>query len=458
MALADNANGATLTDQLFQAIRRLIAEGVWRRGDRIPGSRVLARDANVSRTTVMTTIEMLVAEGLLETRGTAGTFVSGSLPAPPAAPVPVTPLAPHLAPFSVGAPGLDLFPLHVWRRLQTRRWSTMPMAALDDGDEAGLPELRAAIATHVDASRGIKCGADQVVVVSSAQSAIHLATLVLARGAQAWVEEPGYFGTHHAVRSAGAEPVPVAVDGEGLSIESGIATAPHARLAVVTPACQFPLGVAMSLERRSALLEWAGAHDGWIVEDDYDSEFPAMKRVLRPLAATAAGTRIVYVNTFSKTLFPALRLAYLIVPEALVDRFIAARRGVDRNATVPNQMVLADFLNTGQFARHLRICREAYAERRAAMLEGLQREFGGALRVPAHLPGLHVCTTYARDVDDTALAAAAAKGGIVAEPLKRFYLGPPAQRGLLLGYAGFTPAVIRAQLRALARALMPLLR
>jgi GntR family transcriptional regulator/MocR family aminotransferase len=457
MALAEGGEGATLTDQLFQTIRRLIADGVWRRGERIPGSRVLARDAKVSRTTVVATIDMLVAEGLLETRGTAGTYVAASASAPRATPG-AQAAAPHAAPFSVGAAGLDLFPLHVWRRLQTRRWRTMPLAALDDGDEAGLPELRAAIAAHVDASRGIKCSASQVVIASSAQAAIHLATLVLAdRGAQVWTEEPGYFGTPQAVRAAGAEPVPVPVDAEGLMVGEGIARAPAAKLAIVTPACQFPLGVPMSLARRRELLDWAAAQNAWIIEDDYDCEFPSTKRVLRPLAALGEASRVVYVNTFSKTLFPALRLAYAIVPEALVDRFIAARRGIDRNTTVPNQMVLADFLSTGQFARHLRHCRDAYAERRAVMLEGIEREFGGALKTNTFSTGLHICATYQGSADDAHLAALALRSGIVVEPLRRFFAGPQTQAGLLLGYAGFTPAVIRVQLRTFAHAIRPAL-
>jgi GntR family transcriptional regulator/MocR family aminotransferase len=458
MALSERADGATLTDHLFQAMRRLILDGVWRHGERIPGSRILARDAKVSRSTLVATVEMMVAEGLLETRGKSGTYVAWTRTLPAAKPAtgeqaPFT--APHLAPFSVGAPGLDLFPLKIWRRLQARRWSTMPLAALDDGDEAGLLELRAAIAQHVDASRGIKCGAHQVVIMSSAQSAVHLATLVLAeRGAQVWTEEPGYFGTPSAMRAVGAEPIPVPVDEEGIVVDKGIALAPSATLAVVTPACQFPLGVPMSLARRKQLLSWARNRRSWIIEDDYDSEFPCTKNVPRPLAA-GPDSRVIYVNTFSKTLFPALRLAYLIVPEVLVDRFIAARRGVDRNTTVPNQMVLADFLDTGQFAKHLRRCREAYRERRVVMVEGIKREFGAALSLRENLPGLHICATYQGSADDADLAALARKHGIVVEPLKRFFAGTPACRGLLLGYSGFTAPVIRAQLRALARVLKP---
>jgi GntR family transcriptional regulator/MocR family aminotransferase len=319
--------------------------------------------------------------------------------------------------------------------------------------------LRASIAAHQGASRGIKCGTHQVIIVSSAQSAIHLSALVLAeRGAKVWTEEPGYFHAASAIRAAGVVPVPVLVDDEGLIVEEGERLASHARLAVVTPACQFPLGVPMSLARRNELLHWARTRDAWIVEDDYDSEFPAAKHVIRPLAALSGSDRVIYVNTFSKTMFPALRLAYLIVPEVLVDRFIVARRGIDRNASVPNQMVLADFLNTGQFARHLRRCREAYRERRRVMVEGIAREFAGVLSVRDNLPGLHVCATCEANVDDTELAALAARAGIAVEPLKVFYAGPPLQRGLLLGYAGYTPAVIRAQLRVLGRALRPALR
>jgi GntR family transcriptional regulator / MocR family aminotransferase len=462
MALSERSPGATLTDRLFQAMRRLIAEEVWRPGERIPGSRILARDAKVSRTTVLATLEMLVAEGLLETRGASGTFVAVSRGKPAGKSVTseqASHPAPRSTPFMVGVPGLDLFPLHVWRRLQTRRWSTMPLAGLDDGDEAGLFELREAIATHIDASRGIKCGAHQILIMSSAQAAIHLAMLVLAeRGAQVWTEEPGYFGLHSAMRAAGAKPVPVPVDDEGIVVEEALRLAPAANLAVVTPACQFPLGMPMSLDRRRQLLTWARTKSAWIIEDDYDSEFPSSKTVLRPLAASSGPARVVYVNTFSKTIFPALRLAYLIAPEELVDRFIAARRGVDRAATVPNQMVLADFLNTGQFARHLRRCREAYRERRAAMVEGIEREFGGALSAPGNMPGLHVCATYEGRAADADLAELARQNGIVLEPLKRFFTGPQTQRGLLLGYAGFTPAIIRKELRTLARALTPALR
>jgi GntR family transcriptional regulator/MocR family aminotransferase len=334
----------------------------------------------------------------------------------------------------------------------------MPLSGLDDGDEAGELELRTAIAAHVDASRGIQCSPSQVIIVSSAQSAIHLAALVLAARGEVWVEDPGYFGTLSAIRSAGAEPIAVPVDENGLMVEEGISRAPQAKLAVVTPASQFPLGVTMPLERRHALTQWAAGAGAWIVEDDYDSEFPIAKRVLRPLAALSAASRVIYINTFSKTLFPALRLAYLIVPETLVGRFIAARRGIERNATVPNQMVLTDFLSTGQFARHLRRCREAYAERRAVMLEGIAREFAGALRTHEHRSGLHICATYDAEVDDGDLASRAAKAGVVVEPLHRFFSGSQSQRGLLLGYAGFTPAVIRAQLSTLARAIGPALR
>lgn len=461
MTLAAQARGATLTGQLFQSMRRLITEGVWRRGERIPGSRILARDASVSRTTVLATIEMLVAEGLLETRGTAGTFVAGTSADKSTAPAKASAIplpAPNLVPFSASTPALDLFPLRVWRRLQARRWSTMPLAALDDGDDAGLLELRAAITAHLDASRGIKCGAHQIVVVSSAQSAIHLAALVLAeRGAKVWTEEPGYFSAASAVRAAGAQTVPVPVDDEGLIVDEGVRLAPQAKMAIVTPACQMPLGVPMSLTRRTQLLHWARTHEAWIVEDDYASEFPAAKRVSNPLAAMASSDRVIYVNTFSKTLFPALRLAYLIVPEPLVERFIAARRGIDRNASVPNQMVLADFLNTGQFARHLRRCREAYSERRRAMVDGLAREFDDLLNVRDNLPGLHVCATYDALVDEAQIAALAGAQGINFEPLKQFYAGISTQRGLVLGFAGFTPAIIRTQLRVLAKAIRPAL-
>ncbi len=457
------AREGTLTEELFQAMRRLIAQGIWLRGDKLPGSRLLARDAKVSRTTVLAAIEMLVAERLLEARGRSGTYVAGAQsPAPDsmqgALPESFASNVAGARAFTVGAPGVDLFPLSIWRRLQAHRWRHMPLAALDDGDEAGWPELRAAIAAHVGASRGIKCRSEQVIVVTSAQSAIHLAAIVLAPpGTAVWMEEPGYFGTRSALLAAGMRPVAVPVDDEGINVEIALQLAPAAQIAVVTPSCQFPLGVRMSPDRRRQLLAWARWRNAWIVEDDYDSEFSFAKATQSPLAAMQKSSRVVHINTFGKTLFPTLRLAYLITPEALVDKFLAARRGIDRNATVPNQMVLADFLNKGQFARHLRRCRDAYRERWAAMSEGIAHEFGDTLVVPDQPPGLHICATFTSRCDDAEIAQLARRRGIVVEPLSRFFSDVPTRRGILLGFAGFAPNVIRRELRALASAIRPAL-
>ena len=444
-------------------MRRLITDGVWARGEKLPGSRLIARDAKVSRTTVLSALDMLVSEGLLETRGRSGTYVAWTRSVAKAVAPGTTPDMPALAPkeappFTVGAPGLDLFPLKAWRRFQARRWARMPLTALEDGDDAGWLELRTAIAAHVDASRAIKCRAEQVIIMTSAQSAIHLAARVLTeRGQQAWMEEPGYHGTRSALLAVGASPVPVPVDHDGLRVDEALRVAPSALFAVVTPSCQFPTGVVMSPSRRRQLLAWAMSVNGWIVEDDYDSEFPFAKNSQQPLAAMADGSRVIYVNTFSKTLFPSLRLAYLIAPDALVDRFLAARRGIDRNTTVPNQMVVADFLNTGQFAKHLRRTREAYRERHTALVEGLRQELGEALSIDRQSPGLHVCATFTADIGDAEVAALALRQGVVVEPLSQFFAGTPFRQGILLGYPAFSPDAIRRNVRTLARVIKPLL-
>ncbi len=447
-----------LAELLFESLRNRILDGVWRHGEKLPGTRVIARDAGVSRWTAVIAVDMLIAEGLVEARKRSGTYVSwsgaGSDFKPDIAAGDLTePSAPHI-PFAVGVPGLDLFPMPVWRRLQARRWKEMPLDALQTGHSAGWRELRAAIATHVAATRGLKCAATQVFVTTSAHAAIVLAGEVLCRpGCVVWMEEPGYFRTRAALQAARLAPVPVAVDREGLSIEDGRRQAPKAALAVVTPAFQFPTGVRLSDARKRSLLEWSAAVGSFIIEDDYAGEFAYGRTASPPLAAMPNAARVVYMNTFSTTVFPSLRLSYLIVPQVISDRFAEALRRSERYATVPNQIVLADFLESGQFAKHLRRCREAYTERRAALIDALREECGDRLSIDRNAGGLHLCAKFARKTDDAAVAAAAREAGIIVEPLSEFYAAAPAETGLLLGYAGFRPEALRDAARRLAAVL-----
>jgi GntR family transcriptional regulator/MocR family aminotransferase len=390
---------------------------------------------------------MLIAEGLAEARKRSGTYVSWSglatnfKPEAPSADQADVP-KPHL-PFAVGVPGLDLFPMQVWRRMQAHRWKQMPLDALQPGHDGGWPALREAIAFHVATMRGIKCQPSQVFVTTSAHSAMLLAGEVLCRpGSVVWMEEPGYFRTRTALQAAGLAPVPVVVDDEGIDVADGRRQAPKAAMAVVTSSCQFPTGVSLSEARRQSLLEWSSSVGSFIVEDDFAGEFE-LGRAAPPLAAMPTATRVVYMNTFTTTIFPSLRLSYLIVPRPLCERFNEVVRQTERYATVPNQIVLSDFLTSGQFVKHLRRCREAYAERRAVLIGALREECGDALLIDKAAGGLHLCAKFAQSRDDAAFAAAARDAGIIIEPLSRFFATTPKQSGLLLGFAGFRPDVLR---------------
>ena len=447
-----------LAELLFENLRNRILDGVWRHGEKLPGTRVIARDARVSRWTAVIAVDMLIAEGLVEARRRSGTYVSWSGGSSDFKPDIATgdltePSTPHI-PFAVGVPGLDLFPMQVWRRLQARRWKEMPLDALQAGHSAGWHELRSAIAAHVAATRGLKCAATQVFVTTSAHAAIVLAGEVLCRpGSVVWMEEPGYFRTRAALQAAGVTPVPVAVDREGISIADGRRQAPKAGLAVVTPAFQFPTGVRLSDARKQGLLEWSAAVGSFIIEDDYAGEFASGRMVSLPLAAMPNAARVVYMNTFSTTIFPSLRLSYLVVPRPIADRFAEALRRSERYATVPNQIVLADFLASGQFAKHLRRCRDAYAERRDVLTEALREECADTLSIDRTAGGLHLCAKFQHKTDDVKIATAARTAGIVVEPLSGFYADAPAETGLLLGHAGFRPEALRDGAKRLAAVL-----
>jgi GntR family transcriptional regulator/MocR family aminotransferase len=446
-----------LAQVVFENLRNRILDGLWRHGEKLPGTRLIAKDAGVSRWTAVMAVDMLIAEGLVEARKRSGTYVNWSGSGPElrpdmAAPGQAEGPKPHV-PFAVGVPGLDLFPMQVWRRLQAKRWKDMPVDALQTGHDGGWPELRAAIASHVGATRGIKCAPSQVFVTTSAHAAVILAGEVLCRtGSVVWMEEPGYFRTRAALQGAGLAPVPVMVDAEGISIADGRRLAPKAAMAVVTSSYQFPTGVALSDARKQELLAWSNQVGSFILEDDFACEFRRGRSATTPLAALPGAQRVVYMNTFSTTIFPSLRLSYLMVPRAIADRFAEALQRTERYATIPNQIVLADFVSSGQFAKHIRRCRDAYAERTQVLLESLREECAGLFAVlsPA---GMHVCARFAQRRDDAAVAAAAREAGLIVEPLSRFYAAPTTDSGLLLGFAGFRPDALRDAAKRLAKVL-----
>ena len=357
-------------------------------------------------------------------------------------------------PFRPRRPPLDVFPFADWARLVRREWGTFRHALLDYGEPAGYRPLREAIALHVGAARGVRCAPEQVVVTSGAQQAFDLLfRLLLDPGDEAWIEEPGYLDVRAALVGAGARLVPVPVDAQGIDVDAGVRLARRARLAVVSPAHQYPTGATLSATRRAALLAWAARAGAWVVEDDYDSYFRYRGRpltTLQQLDADAGGARVAYVGTFSKTMFPSLRLGYCVVPDALVDAVANARAVADRNSPIAEQAALAAFIDSGQYDRHLRRVRLVCAERHEAMRHEIARRLGGALTVTPATAGTHLLARLAALRAD-AVSRAAADAGLVAFPLGRYCLTPSANDTLVLGYGGLDPRRIARGVERLAR-------
>jgi GntR family transcriptional regulator/MocR family aminotransferase len=497
----DPALHAPLYEQIAQGVRQAILAGRLARGTRVPSSRAWAEALGVSRFTIVSAVEALAAEGYLVGRRGAGTFVAHALPerrmvAPgegrrrPSAIVAAVGPAPGLSgrgvalsavvitgprrdrdeprAFRPRRPPLDIFPVALWMRTVRRQWNADRYRYLDYGDPAGYRPLREAIARHVSATRGVRCSGDQVVVTSGSQQAFDLLfRLLLDPGDAAWIEEPGYLDVRAALTGAGARLVPVPVDAEGLDVDEGLRRAPTARLAIVSPSHQYPTGATLSAARRVRLLNWARRVGAWIVEDDYDSYFryrgrpmPALQTMDRDApGGSSTAARVIYVGTFSKTMFPSLRLGYTVVPDTLVDAVANARAVADRNSPIVDQAALADFIDEGHYDRHLRRVRRVCEERHDAMHAQFRRRFGGTATLSRAAAGTHVLATFAADRRRpagrksfaAAVARAATDADLVVFRLSRYCLEPPGTDALVLGYGGLTPARIAAGMDALAR-------
>lgn len=480
----DPRSATPLHRQLYEEIRAAVLGGRLSPGARLPSTRVLATDLDISRNTVAGAFDQLLAEGYIEGRPGAGTFVAKELPeqllrvspgvrAPARHRAPVaelskrgrllaaTPVAPaardgaSASAFRPGIPALDAFPRDLWARIAARLYRQSRFELFSYGDPAGHPPLRRAIAEYLRAARGVNCSWEQVIVTSGSQQALDLAARVLLDpGETAWVEDPGYFGARGAWTAAGIRCVPVPVDGEGLSVAHGELSAPQARLAYVSPSHQYPLGVTMSLARRMALLAWARRRSAWIAEDDYDSEFRYSGRPLAALQGLDTAGRVIYIGTFSKVLFPALRLGYMVVPTGAVDAFAAARALADRHPPGPSQALVAEFLAEGHFARHVRRMRTLYAERQAALLSAARREWGGLLDVSPADAGMHLVAWLPKGRSDREVSRRAAEAGISAPPLAAYYHSAAGRPALLLGYSCVNIRKIQEGARRLGAAMI----
>ena len=467
-----------LYQSLYTHIRAAILSGELKGGMKLPSTRALADELNISRNTVLNAYQQLLAEGYLEGKEGSGTFVAYVLPehlltapryptpriAPPTHAESRRPLFSERAkaqiaasqppsrgelprPFVPETPAFDAFPYQLWTRLVVRQARRMPVNHFTYQDSAGYRLLREVIVAHVTVSRQVHCTPDQVMIVSGSQGALDLAARMLVNaGDPVWMEDPGYSGARGAFLGAGARIVPVPVDREGLVVDTGIARASQARLVYLTPSHQFPLGVTMSLSRRLALLEWAKRANAYIIEDDYDSEFRFVARPLATLQGLDDSERVIYIGTFSKVLFPSLRIGYLILPPLLIDPFLKVRRMVDIHSPMLEQAVLADFMIEGHFTRHLRRMRALYAERRSALLEAASKL---PLEIDSPEAGIHCVGWLPEGMDDLAVVNKAPEYDLNLTPISSFCIEPLAHKGLLLGYGGYSVQDIKDGVRRL---------
>jgi GntR family transcriptional regulator/MocR family aminotransferase len=480
----DAKSEAALHRQVYRELARLILAGRLAPGSRLPSSRELARELGVARNTILSALDQLASEGYIEGRRGSGTYVAADLPdkaplaaedpaprhsAPRPAPAPALasraePLiqAQHAPPRRSGllAPGLaDVgeFPFEVWARLLARSWRRPARALATGGSPGGLPALRQAIADYLRLLRGVRCEAEQVIIVSGTRQGLDLAArLLLEPDEVAWLENPGFPGLRGPLIAAGARLVPLPVDAEGLDLaKAGKLARP--RLICVTPSHQFPLGMTMSLARRLALLDRARADNAWIFEDDYDSEWRYRGRPLAALQGLDADGRVIYAGSFSKVLFASLRIGYLVVPRPVLEAFLAARATLDDQPSLIAQPALAAFLSEGHFASYLRRQRRIYRARQERALAAAERHLAGLLDVPADAGGLYLigylAPGLARRMDDREASRRAAARGIAVPPLSDYWIGRPQRQGLMLGYATLPEPAIEPAMERLAQAL-----
>jgi GntR family transcriptional regulator / MocR family aminotransferase len=464
----DPASDRPIFAQIYLALRSAIVAGTLAPGTRLPSSRDLAARLKVSRTSAFSAYEQLIAEGYAVGRGGSGTYVSDDVP--PVVSVAgggsahgMTPLharvslageryraigaaliTPAHVPFTTGCCSVDPKTIEAWRRIGAAHMRRFDRTNLTYADPGGECRLRREIAAYLRAARAVQCTEDQVIVVSGAQQAIDLSIrTLLDPGDAVWIEDPGYGATKEALKAAGATLVPVPLDANGLDVGAGKQLAPAARAVYITPSHQYPTGVVMSMARRLELLEWASRSGGWIIEDDYDSEFQYTGKPLASLQGLDRGGRVIYVGTLSKVLFPGLRLGFAVVPPALVDMFRGARFLTDRSPPVLQQIMTAEFMAQGHFTSHIRRMRTVYRQARDVLIDAVASNLGDLVDIEVPECGMQLVVHFRDGVCDRAIATAAGRQGVVVRPVSPLYLTAAGRSGLVLGYSGFDPQQLR---------------
>lgn len=463
MARLQAGHELPLHRQLYEGLRRALLDGHLQAGERLASSRDLAKDLDVSRNTVITALNQLAVEGYLISRTGSGTYVSDSIPKAVAKhrisdekqacnlSLRGTSLtSSHTAdqlevqPFTAGITDFSAFPVALWQRLQNKHWKMNYPDMLDYSYSGGHAPLRSAVASYLRVFRGVQLDSDQVIVTAGTQQSISLCAYLLAdHGDTVWIEDPAYWGAVKALSAGGLNLHAVAVDAEGIAPSSQDDSAPP-RLIYVTPSHQYPTGAVMSLTRRQQLLATAKRHGSWILEDDYDSEFRFSGSPVSSLEGLDKDDRVLYLGTFSKVLYPGLKLGYLVVPKSLVEGFRRAHYDLNRPGQMPLQAALAEFIEMGHFAAALRKSRATYAKRRQSLLDGLQICLNEQAFISGAEQGLHLCLHLPSTLDDKALARKIADNGLTVRPLSAYCLKRRDARGLIIGY-GYAPLADIAQ-------------
>ena len=441
----DPTAAAPFYRQIYDRFRGAIASGLLKPGDRIPSARALTKELGLARGTIEAAYSLMAAEGYIEARGQAGTIVTpglklrppvaraGALPDHRMAAVSFRPDS--ILPFQMGLPALDAFPRKVWARLGARCVRAMQPPDMVHPPVYGLPLLRAEIATYLQVSRGINCSPSQVFVTSGYRQTTELiGHALLKAGDRVWLEDPGYPPTREIFNYMQIEGVSVPVDGEGMVVSDAIKLAPRARAAVVTPAHQSPLCMSLSLPRRLALLDWAARNKAWIIEDDYDGEYRYVSRPLPALKSLDRDGRVLYAGTFSKVLFPGMRLAYLVVPEVQVERFEQVTESLSAGCPGLTQTIVTAFIAEGHFARHIQRMRKLYAERREATAAGLESVLGKYVRIDSQPGGMHLILRLRGNRSDRRLVASMREQSLYAEALTDWMTRNDGASALLLNF------------------------
>ncbi|OWT67897.1 MULTISPECIES: PLP-dependent aminotransferase family protein [unclassified Achromobacter] len=488
-----------LSRQIYTVLRTLILDGEVAAGLKMPATRTLAQDLGLSRNTVMHAYEQLLAEGYVVSAFGSGTFVSDTAPrqglgmtGPGSEAKGASAAAGHpgqreshaddpgwhqaalssrgaqlvglasasdqqLGAFVAGVPDVTLFPHAIWNKLLSRRWREPPPELLTYAYGAGYMPLRRVLAEHLRLSRAVRCEPEQVVLTTGIHQSISLVARLLGdTGHTAWMENPGYWGARSMLQACGITTVPVHVDEEGMAPTPDQMAQPP-RFIFVTPSHQYPLGHIMSLSRRRMLLDYAHQHGAWIVEDDYDSEFRFSGKPLASLQSMDQHDRVLYLGTFSKTLYPGIRLGYMVLPRALAAPFGIGLSELYREGRLMDQAVVADFIEKGHYATHLRRMRQVYARRQALLRDAITAQMGAGWPISTHEAGLHLVMHLPAGTDDLGIAIAARTLGLAVRPLSRYYEGTAGASGLLLGYACLPDNLIGPSFQRLMQVITPAL-